>query len=370
MKILSSIFFCILLINTNAQNDVEINQTNPSGEKHGRWAKKYTNGNLKYEGKFENGVPVGEFKRYNEKGKLTSTLLYSDNGAKAAAHLYEMGRTIATGQYLNKKKDGLWKIYDKMEMLLTEEEFKKGVKNGESKEYHSNGSVRIEKIYADGVLSGLFKEYYKNGQLKLKKTFIEGNPDGIFMLFHDNGVPRVIGNYNSGIKNGSWKYKTRMNKIIKTEKYEGGSMTFTSEELITYWNDSLKIVRSRENYEKNGRSSFKAYHVNGQLHREGYFWKGKKDSTWNYYSFQGRLDTVRNFHQGKRQGAWTFKYPNGKVKVEEGWYLDRREGEYYEFYPNEKTKVKGNYLKGNKSGIWSFFNEQGELVETKNFDEE
>jgi len=50
--------------------------------------------------------------------------------------------------------------------------------------------------------------------------------------------------------------------------------------------------------------------------------------------------------------------------------LDRREGEYYEFYPNGKTRVKGNYTKGNKSGEWSFYDEQGQLIETKDFDKE
>jgi antitoxin component YwqK of YwqJK toxin-antitoxin module len=78
MKILCTILFSILFFNSHAQNDSEINQLNASGEKHGKWAKKYTNGKLKYEGQFENGIPIGEFKRYNEKGKLTSTLLYSD----------------------------------------------------------------------------------------------------------------------------------------------------------------------------------------------------------------------------------------------------------------------------------------------------
>ncbi|MBL57207.1 MAG: hypothetical protein CMP61_08470 [Flavobacteriales bacterium] len=370
MKIFMSILFSSFFIGLVAQNNQEINQSNSKGEKHGRWVKKHANGNIKYEGQFENGVPVGEFKRYNEKGKLISTLLYTDSGSKAAAHLYDMGKTMATGMYLNQKKDGLWKFYDKNEMLLLEEEYKEGVKDGVSKEYHSNGSLHVEQIYKNGTLTGVFKEYYVNGQLKIKKTFIDGNPDGIFMFFHDNGVPKVMGRYNRGIKNGTWKYKTRMNKVVKTEEYEGGNMTYTSEELITYWNDSLEIIRSREKYDKDGRSYFKAYHPNGKLHREGYFWKGAKDSTWNYYTFEGRLDTVRNFHHGKRQGAWTFKYPNGKVKVEEGWYLDRREGEYYEFYPNGKTRVKGNYTKGNKSGEWSFYDEQGQLIETKDFDKE
>ena len=37
---------------------------------------------------------------------------------------------------------------------------------------------------------------------------------------------------------------------------------------------------------------------------------------------------------------------------------------------NGKVKIKGNYEKGNKSGEWQYFDENGVLLETKNFDQE
>ena len=62
---------------------------------------------------------------------------------------------------------------------------------------------------------------------------------------------------------------------------------------------------------------------------------------------------------------WTYKYPSGQIKSEEAWYLDRREGEYIEYYENGNIKTKGNYVKGNKSGNWQYFDENGVLIETK-----
>ena len=204
--------------------------------------------------------------------------------------------------------------------------------------------------------------------MRSKKTYENGNPTGIVIIYYNNGVPKIVGKYNAGLKDGEWKFYDRRHKIVKTEKHENGAMIYTSEELISYWNDSLEIVRTREKFEKNGRSYLKSYYPTGELHREGYYWKGKKDSSWNYYAKSGELEMVRTFHKGKRQGNWTYKYPNGKVKSEEAWYLDRREGEYVEYYENGKIKIKGNYEKGNKSGEWQYFDENGVLLETKNFD--
>ena len=50
--------------------------------------------------------------------------------------------------------------------------------------------------------------------------------------------------------------------------------------------------------------------------------------------------------------------------------MDRREGEYIEYYENGKIKTKGNYEKGNKSGNWQYFDENGVLIETNKNDEE
>ena len=85
-----------------------------------------------------------------------------------------------------------------------------------------------------------------------------------------------MGKYTKGRKNGTWKFYTSKLKLEKEERYESGNMVYTTEEVITYWNDSLKKVRSREKFDSDGRSYFKAYHQNGRLYREGYFFKGKK----------------------------------------------------------------------------------------------
>ena len=79
------------------------------GQKNGYIIEKYPNGKTKYEGQFTNGKPVGLIKRYDNKGKLSSTLNYEKNTDLVAAHHYHAnGKILSKGNYLNQKK---WKKY-------------------------------------------------------------------------------------------------------------------------------------------------------------------------------------------------------------------------------------------------------------------
>jgi antitoxin component YwqK of YwqJK toxin-antitoxin module len=366
MRITICLLFSLFSLGVFAQNAP--NAVDENGNKTGPWVAKWKNGEIKYEGVFKNGHPVGEFKRYSDRGKLMAVMNYSEDGSTASAHLYRPNKKVlASGVYVNQKKDSLWRFYDTEGKLFLEEHYKNGIQHGPSKEYYPNGNVHFKRNYENGKIVGEYKEYYTNGALRSKKTYVQGIPEGNLVIYHQNGVYKVIGKYKRGIKNGNWRFYDERAKIVKEENYENGTMTYTSEDLISYWNDSIRNIRTIEKFNKNGVSVFKAFYPDGQIYREGTFWKGQKDSVWNYYTQSGRLDTIRTFHRGKRQGPWTYKYPNGNVKIEEAWYLDRREGEYMEFYPDGTKKVVGNYHKGNKSGKWSYFNEKGELIETKEF---
>ena len=75
MKRILFAFLSFLTIISLAQNTT-LNQLSSDGLKTGKWTKKHSSGKLKYEGTFEKDIPVGEFKRYDINGKLTSKLIY------------------------------------------------------------------------------------------------------------------------------------------------------------------------------------------------------------------------------------------------------------------------------------------------------
>ena len=97
----------------------DINQVDENGNKQGHWEKKYKNGKLRYSGQFIDNEPIGLFKRFSNKGKLSSTLLYKKGViAVKAQFFHENGKVLAEGVYIAQKKDSTWKFYSENEQLL------------------------------------------------------------------------------------------------------------------------------------------------------------------------------------------------------------------------------------------------------------
>lgn len=109
----------------NAQNVIDEN-----GKKQGKWSKNYPNGQVKYKGEFKNDKEIGTFSYYNEEGKLTQTIEYSEDGIKGfATFYYPDGQKMSEGYYLNKQKDGIWVTYNEKGEKIKEENYLKGKKN-------------------------------------------------------------------------------------------------------------------------------------------------------------------------------------------------------------------------------------------------
>jgi len=74
--------------------------------------------------------------------------------------------------------------------------------------------------------------------------------------------------------------------------------------------------------------------------------KGERIGIWKYFSEQGVELSVTVYTDGKRDGHIVVKHPNGALH-----YV-------------------GEYRNDEPVGEWKFYNEQGELTETKNYPEE
>ncbi len=70
---------------------------------------------------------------------------------------------------------------------------------------------------------------------------------------------------------------------------------------------------------------------------------------------------------GVRDGKWTAYAEDGKI-LATGFYVDGFEqGEYTVFYPNGKIRYRGNYEAGKRTGLWKFWDIEGNLVKEKDF---
>jgi antitoxin component YwqK of YwqJK toxin-antitoxin module len=74
--------------------------------------------------------------------------------------------------------------------------------------------------------------------------------------------------------------------------------------------------------------------------------QGRKVGIWKLYTKKGVQQSVTEYKKGEKDGITIVRHPNGTI--------------YY----------RGEYEKDEPSGVWKFYNEQGQLIERKFYDEE
>lgn len=207
LKILIISLLSILSAVSPAQESASINLTDKDGRKQGEWIKKYPNGNIQYQGVFKDDHPVGKFIRYNENSSLQTVLIHSDDGKTAEAIHYHTDGVIASkGKYVNQKKEGTWKFYsaETEGYLICEEDYSKGVRNGESRKFYPDSSL-IEKVrYVNDKKEGELVQYHPNGRIYFRAFYSKGLLNGKFEAWYENGKPELSGTYKNNYREGKW----------------------------------------------------------------------------------------------------------------------------------------------------------------------
>ena len=182
----------------------DANHTDAKGRRQGLWMDFYPNGQKRYEGQFKDGRCTGEFKYYDEQGRLKATNLFDRTGEKALNKTYaENGTLIATGYYLHQKKEGVWQYFsrDNGKMIL-EEDNKDGKVHGASKVYYENGVLMMERQFVDGLMEGHAKIYYPSSALKEEGDYLHGEKTGIWKAYNEDGDVISSENFTAPTLNG------------------------------------------------------------------------------------------------------------------------------------------------------------------------
>uniref|UniRef100_UPI00321787E7 toxin-antitoxin system YwqK family antitoxin n=1 Tax=uncultured Draconibacterium sp. TaxID=1573823 RepID=UPI00321787E7 len=200
----------------------QINQTDANGLRQGKWEKKQVNGRPIYEGEFKDDKPVGEWKRYHPGGQVKAVIIY--NGDTAQTQLFDVWRKkVAEGNYVNQKKEGIWKIY-KQNRVVADEEFKFGLKHGTSHQFYDTGEVMEEKQWENDKEHGNHKVFYKNNKPYMQCKMQYGMRNGLFIVYSENGTQELTGEYKNNLRHGEWKYYDKEGKYIYSLIYDKGQI--------------------------------------------------------------------------------------------------------------------------------------------------
>jgi antitoxin component YwqK of YwqJK toxin-antitoxin module len=203
-----------------------LNTTDVKGLKQGFWRKHDSTGHIIYEGRFKDGIPEGEFRYYYPNGKLKTVSMLSDHGKRAVTTSYfANGLKMASGSYLNEKKDSIWQFFNETDgTLVSEENYTEGLINGLSKVFYPDSVVSEIHFYKNGVADGQWEQYYFDGKIKLRGTYEAGDKQGLFNTFYNSGQLMITGQYNEGHQDGTWIYFNEKGDVSKKEIYKKGRL--------------------------------------------------------------------------------------------------------------------------------------------------
>ncbi len=230
-KIILLLGIVMLFINLHGQSLANDNHNDEYGRKQGYW-KSYDNmGVLKYEGRFVNDIPQGEFKYYYPTEKLKAVSFIYDDGKKSRTILYHRnGKIMASGNYLNQEKDSVWHYFSEYDgELLSEEIYMRNIKEGIWTNYYPGKKIAEQITYERDKRHGSWTQFYIDGSVKFKGNYIDGDKEGVFLAYHTNGNIEVKGSYKDSLKEGVWQHFDEENMLIKEEVFERGKLKSKNE---------------------------------------------------------------------------------------------------------------------------------------------
>lgn len=348
--------------------------------------------------------------------------LFAGDRKEGTAYIYyQDGKVHQTYTYNKGKKEGLSKEYDEDGNIITLLEFnndflvsrerinrtdKKGLKQGEWKDFYPNGDIKSERTYKDDLMQGYYKEYDKQGKLVLTmlyengalvKSRVEDEPDIQIVTKHDeNGLLTYSGPYRNNIPVGVHRDFGKDGKVTNAYVYNDNGLLL-SEGIIDEagnrngkWKDLYPDgkIEAEGQYSENRRSGqWKFYRTDGKVVQTGSYNNGRPDGLWNWYYDNGALLKEEEYFQGQRDGAsteysetgeiiakgqysdgekngnWTYK--TGDLSEEGSYITGLRDGVWKSYYSNGKLKFRGNYVQGNPDGQLIFYYESGKTKEVQ-----
>lgn len=217
--------FMILGMNFLVFSQDSINRTDASGRRQGVWKKVDKDGHKLYEGQFTDGIPTGEFRYYSPDGKIKTVSVMSDEGKTARTVSFATnGLKIAEGKYRFEKKDSTWRYYSELDgVLLSEENYLAGTRNGVSKTFYPNGNITEVIHYLSGKKEGEWIQYFDDGKVKFKGAYLNDEKEGPFTGYFSSGKISFSGAYKAGHMDGNWTFYDENGGVMRTDKYSEGA---------------------------------------------------------------------------------------------------------------------------------------------------
>ncbi len=178
--------------------------------------------------------------------------------------------------------------------------------------------------------------YYENGTVQYEKHYTgkKQQPDGIWHYNYDDGKTFATSKFDKQHPNGQdWKFYDREGNNYFNEQY-----------------DSCCVV---ELSEMQTPATVALYRNNEETHYQFYS---------NY-----TIRSIGMFRNKLREGHWVFYHLNHQIQTEADFIGGKEDGVYCVYRENGIPYYRGSYNNGQRTGVWEFYDEEGNLYTSREY---
>ena len=281
--------------------------------------------------------------------------------------------------------DGKSYVWDQNEELIAEVNYEKGMLEGRSVYYHTNGAIAKVIPYVHDKIEGSINLYDAEGEMIGKTDYTDGERDGVSEYKGSNFIPKREELYKKGelISGRYWDFEE---KVIS--EIEGGC---GSRPLF----ENGKLIEEREYINGYPEGEVKTYRENGTLETVFHVIDGKKEGEeWCYYDSSDRTKTLQPmlhiiWQDDEIHGTVRTWYENGNLESEKEMLNNKKNGILLAWYKDgnlmmveeyqNDTLVSGKYFKKGEespmtrvvagSGTATIYNADGKFINKIEYEE-
>jgi antitoxin component YwqK of YwqJK toxin-antitoxin module len=175
---------------------------------HGDWQSWYANKTRRDSGRFVKGIPDGEWKVWDEEGRLLYLRQYSAHHYEALRHeviRYHPKHSRYPLSDLHRTAPALYNYYT------------------EPRRFLSSNSMNYLPVYKKGIHHGHFINYGSGGQVLDSGHYRYGLPVGVWRMAGEN-ASYYIGHFENGRKEKEWKQYSAAGKLLRIRFYKADKL--------------------------------------------------------------------------------------------------------------------------------------------------
>ncbi|OJW84593.1 MAG: hypothetical protein BGO69_07675 [Bacteroidetes bacterium 46-16] len=341
------------------------------GWQSGTQKKYYGNGKLKSVETWDYNEPEGPAIYYDSvTGQPNRELTYFTDKTNLmelngyCANYYEPGIIKTEGILMYGEKNGEWKFYDEYGRLSSIKYFERGLLSGSFIQYYTRtGKKAVEGYFVNNKREGLFKYYFKNSDsLSCLERYRNDSMEGHFVYYHEPGIIKSKGDYKANVREGKWEFYYYNGQMKSTEYYKGGIKNGPAR----YYDSVSGNLIESGNYLNDSADGEWIFQQTVEPIRSVivHFTNGQANGSLIVYDANKRPILKGNYNHDKKDGLWAGYYPqSNQILIQANFKNDILTGDMDIYYPNSKKMISQTYDSDGQKTSEKYFDENNRPLE-------